>query len=93
MRQLGKLLEKRNNHAKISLTDKDIFYIFHRIIKEEFGNVGALNLTADFFKNKTLFVKSQSSAWGGELFSNRTSIIRKINQELGEEIIKEIKLK
>lgn len=93
MKSLKNLLYKRENKKKAILTDKDVFYIFAKIIKEEFGNVGANKLQADYFKNKTIFVSSSSSAWGNELFSNRTSIIRKINKELGEGFIKEIKIK
>jgi hypothetical protein len=93
MQTLGRLLAKRKNVSKISLTDKDIFYIFSRVIKEEFGNVGALRLPPDFYKNGTVFVRASNSIWGSELFSNRTEIIKKMNKELGENIIKEIKLK
>lgn len=93
MKSLSSLLSKRKNTTKISLSDKDIFYIFNRIIKEEFGNVGALKLRADYFKNKTIFVKLTSSAWASELFSNRNTIIKKLNKELGDGAIKEIKLK
>jgi hypothetical protein len=92
MKSLKDLMQKRNVKP-VSLSEKDIFYIFQRVIKEEFGNVGAGKLTADFFKNKTIFVKAKNAAWGGELFSNRSSIIRKINKKLGEEAIREIKLK
>lgn len=77
----------------MALTDKDIFFIFSKIIKEEFGNVGANRLRGDYFKNKTIFIKSTSSAWAGELFSNRNSIIRKLNEKLGEKAIREIKIK
>ncbi|KKP79603.1 MAG: hypothetical protein A2271_01940 [Candidatus Moranbacteria bacterium RIFOXYA12_FULL_35_19] len=93
MKSLKNLLYKREKTKKIALTDKDIFYVFNRIIKEEFGNIGASRLKADFFKNGTIFIKSQSSAWGSELFSNRNTIMKKINQEFGEGIVKEIKLK
>lgn len=93
MRLIKNLLLNRGKKKLIALTDKDIFYIFDKIIKEEFGNIGASNLKADFFKNKTIFVKSESSAWGSELFSNRTSIIKKLNKELGEGVVREIKIK
>ena len=93
MKSLCNLLSKRKNINKISLTDKDIFYIFDRVIKEEFGNVGASKLKADYFKNKTIFIKCYSSAWASELFSNRNTIMKKLNKEFGEGIIKEIKLK
>jgi hypothetical protein len=93
MKLLKNLLYKRENKKSIALTDKDIFYIFNRIIKEEFGNIGASKLKADYFKNKTIFVKSSSSAWANELFLSRNMIIRKINKELGEGVIREIKMK
>lgn len=93
MKLLKNLLIKRENKKFLALTDKDIFYIFDKIIKEEFGNVGSNKLRGDFYKNKTIFVKAESSAWASELFSNRNTIIKKINKELGEKIILEIKLK
>lgn len=93
MKSLGSLLNKRKNKKNLALTDKDIFYIFNRIIREEFGNVGATRLQPDFFKGGTIFVKPTSSAWASELFSNRNTIIKKINKELGEKEILEIKLK
>lgn len=93
MKSLKSLLYKREPKRNIALTEKDIFFIFNRIIKEEFGNVGAMRLQPDFFKNQTIFIKSTSSAWGSELFSNRNAIIKKMNEELGEATILEIKLK
>jgi hypothetical protein len=93
MKSLSSLLSIRKKKLKVSLTDKDIFYIFNRIIKEEFGNVGANNLTVDYFKNGKIFVRSKSSAWSNELFMLSATIAKKINQELGEEIILEIKMK
>ncbi len=68
MKTLKSLLNKRENLKKISLTDKDIFYIFQKVIKEEFGNYGSEKLKADFFKNKTIFVKCESSNFASELF-------------------------
>lgn len=92
MKSLGSLLRKRNIQPK-TISNKDVFFVFSQVIKEEFGNIGSLKLKADFFKNKTLFIKSKSSAWGSELFTNREDIIHKMNERLGEDIIKEIKLK
>jgi hypothetical protein len=93
MKALKNLLEKRKRVLKISLDDNDIFYVFRRVIKEEYGNVGAEKFTADFFKNKTLFVKSDSSAWASELWMNKEKIIKKINDELGTEAVARIKTK
>jgi len=93
MKSLKNLLIKRKQEIKISFSDKDVFYVFSRVIKEEYGNYGAEKLKANFFKNKTIFVKSESSNFASELWLNRKNIIRKMNEELGEGAVKEIKLK
>ena len=93
MKSLSNLLSKRKQKIKTALNDKDVFYIFGKVIREEFGNLGAGNLRADFFKNRTIFVKSSSSVWAGELWNNRSRIVRKINAELGEGEIAGIKIK
>ena len=47
MKALKDLLDKKKTRLT-DLSDKDIFYIFRSIIKEEYGNVGAHNLQPDF---------------------------------------------
>ena len=86
-------MEKKKSAGRIVFADKDVFYIFTRVIKEEFGNIGAGKFTPEFFKNKTVFVRCASPTWGSELFLNREKIIRKMNKELGEGAIKNIKTK
>lgn len=93
MKALKDLLSAKKNIQPAGLSEKDIFFVFQRIIGEEYGRIGAEKLKADYFKNRTVFVKSESSAFGSELWLNREKIIRKINAELGKEEIKEIKLK
>jgi len=93
MKSLRNLLEKRKKGRKINVDEKDVFFIFQKIIREEYGNVGAEKLKADFFKNKTLFIKSDSSAWASELWMNKDKIIRKMKKELGEDAVERIKTK
>ena len=75
------------------MTDKDIFFVFGKVIKDEFGNLGAGKFQPDYYRNGVIFVKSENSAWSSELFTNRVRVIQKINKELGEKIIREIKIK
>lgn len=95
MKTLKSLLSQRKEIklALAALTDKDVFYIFSRIIREEYGNFGAAKFKADYFKNKVVFVKSDSPVWAAELFANRSRIVRKMNEELGEGAVKELKFK
>ena len=93
MKSLKNLLNKRKQEIKTTFSDKDVFYVFQRVIKEEFGNYGSEKLKADFFKNKTVFVKSESSNFASELWLNRKKIIQKMNEELGEGAVENIKIK
>jgi len=93
MQQLKKILASKKIQPPLSLDDKTVFYIFDKVIKEEFGNLGAGKFSADYFNNKKLFIKSTSSAWASELWLNKEKIRQKINRLIGEEAVKEIKLK
>lgn len=93
MKSLKNLLVKRKIERKTVLDDKTVFYIFKKIIKEEFGNIGLEKLQPDYYSAGKIFVKSESSVWLSELWTNKKKIIRKINQEIGQEEIKDIKTK
>jgi predicted nucleic acid-binding Zn ribbon protein len=93
MKSLEILLQKRKTSVRKSFSEKDVFYVFNRVIQEEFGNVGAEKFQASFWKNGLIFIRSESSAWANELQSNRSKIVRKINEKLGEGAVKGIKLK
>ena len=93
MKALKNLLIEKGKKQKTALDVKTVFHVFKKIIQEEFGNVGSHKFLPDYFSNKTLFIKSESSAWKSELWMNRNKIIRKINDTLGEAGVKEIKIK
>lgn len=78
---------------KMVLDDQTVFFVFKKVVQEEFGNLGIENLVPDYFSGHTIFIRSQSSNWASELWLNKNRIVRKINKELGENIIQEIKLK
>lgn len=93
LKLLKDYLEKRNVQQAQNLDDKTIFYVFRKVIKEEFGNVGAAKLVPDFYKHKTIFVKSESSAWASELWLNKDRVVRQMNKELGEGSVEKIHVK
>jgi predicted nucleic acid-binding Zn ribbon protein len=92
MKRISYLIKKKENSSRVRLDDKTTFYLFKRIIKQEYGNQGAKNLEATFFKNGKLFVAAESSVWAAELLLNKNEIIRKINKEIGRDEIYEIKI-
>jgi predicted nucleic acid-binding Zn ribbon protein len=82
------------NHAPKTpvLDDQTIFYMFKKMIAQEYGSRGEHNIEARYYKNKKLFVAAKSSLWMSELQLNRKHFIDKMNQQLGTEAIQEIKV-
>jgi len=93
MKSLKNLLDKKNIKKTVNLDDKTVFFLFKKIIKEEFGNVGLEKLVPDYFAKGILHIKSESSAWASELWLQKDKIMRKINKEIGKEEIRDIKNK
>jgi hypothetical protein len=93
MKVLGDILRKRKITKAMVLDDKTIFFVFKKVIEEEFGLIGKQKFTPDYFTHKTLFIKADNSAWSSELWTNKLRIIKKINEELGEDVVENIKMK
>ncbi|MFA5776965.1 MAG: DciA family protein [Parcubacteria group bacterium] len=92
MKKISFLISQKEKKPSLKLEDKDIFYLFERIIKQEYGNQGAKNLKAGYYKNGKLYIKSESSIFSNELLLNKKEIVRKLNQEIGNEEIVDIKV-
>jgi hypothetical protein len=90
---LAKKFQERSVPKKMVLDDKTVFFVFKKVIQEEFGNLGVENFKPDYFDGKKIFIKCFSSNWASELWLNKNKIVRKINKELGEDVIEEIKVK
>lgn len=93
MKKLSQYLKykKTAQPAQIETDEKTIFYMFEKIIREEYGRRGSVAIRADYYKDGKIFVKTQSSNWASELWLSREFVINKINQQLGVKEIKEIK--
>jgi len=93
MKALADILFHRKIQKKQAIDDKTVFFVFKKVIEAEFGQIGKQKFTPDYFARKILFVKAQNSAWSAELWTNKARIIAKINTELGEAGVENIKLK
>lgn len=93
MKALGDILSGRKIQKKQILDDKTVFFVFKKVIEVEFGQIGKQKFTPDYFAKRILFVKAQNSAWSAELWTNKARIMKKINEELGEEGVENIKMK
>lgn len=92
MKKIGSLLIKKEFSQQVPLDEKSIFYVFGKVIKQEYGNFGVENFKAQYLKNGKLFVKAENSVWASELWLNREAIMEKMNRELGSNEIKELSL-
>lgn len=93
MKALKSLIERRKDLKKITLSEKDVFYIFGKVIKKEFGEIGAGKFQFEYFGKKVLVVRCESAPWASELWINKDKIMRKMNEELGEGTVEKIRTK
>lgn len=93
MKALKSLLNNRKFSSPTVLDDKAVFYVFKKVIKEDFGNIGIEKFVPDYFAKGILFIRAESSAWASELWINKKRIIGKMNDELGENALEDIKTK
>ena len=93
MKDLKQLLKKRKIGAKVALDEKSVFFVFNKIIKEEYGKQGAEHIQPRFLKDKKIFAESDSSAWASEIWLNKARIIARVNEEIGSVEIVDIAMK
>lgn len=91
MEKLSQFL-KQKSFKKTVLDEKTVFYVFKKIVGQEYGNRGRESLFPEAYKNRKLFIKAQSSVWASETWANRNVLIKKINQQLGANEVQGIKI-
>ena len=94
MKSIKDILSKKSNRKTFAGTidEKTILFVFEKVIKDEMGAIGKEKLISRKVIQGTIFVKTGSSAWASELWLNRDKIIRCINEELGQEALRKIKI-
>ena len=90
MKRIGNILRSKIISKKTPIDEKSLFYIFKKIIREEYGNKGVENLKPEIFKNKKIFIKAMNSNWANEVWINRANLVKKINTEIGSDEITDI---
>ena len=94
MQKIGSLLMQtyQERVAKIVLDDQTVFFIFRKIVAQEYGARGEQYIEPRYYKNKKLFVAAKNSLWMSELQLSRQHFMDAINKELGQDAIIEIKV-
>lgn len=93
MRTLKDLLpQKKNTIFPGDLDEQTVFYIWKKVVMEEYGIRGSENIIPQNYKNKKLFLASQSSLWGNEIWLQRDFLRKRMNEIMGNEVVVEIKV-
>lgn len=93
MRSLKECIGKRNGRTTgTPLDDKTVFFMFRKVIKEEYGARGVAELEPIAFLEGVLSVKSHNPLYSGELWIHREQIITRMNSALEQEAIQELRL-
>ena len=93
MRSLKDFIGKREGDFRsAALDDKTIFFLFRKIVKEEYGSRGANELTPTAFAEGVLSIKASSPLYSNELWIRRETLIDRMNRELGTSAVKEVQL-
>ena len=85
---IGKIIEKliSNSNISVKLQQLDAIKLWEKIIGTQIQKY----ITEQKIYNKKLFVKVKSTVVRNELSYNKSKIINQINEEIGDEILKEI---
>ena len=82
----------RGASHRAPIDDKTVFFLFRKIIREEYGMRGALELEPAVFQEGVLSVKASNPLYSSELWIRRETIIERMNKSLGAPVIHELRL-
>ena len=98
MKDIGTFLKSKKKEVKTqhkaseNIDDKTINHLFACAIRDEYGRQGEKNIVPKFYKNGIIFVSIQNSIWAQELWMRRSFFIKKLNNKIGNDIVKNIKI-
>ncbi|MEI9966453.1 MAG: DUF721 domain-containing protein [Candidatus Moraniibacteriota bacterium] len=94
MHNLSDLLRKKRkiNTRETAPDEQTILFLFSRVLKGAFGEQGAQKILAKRFSEGALYLQSPSSLWRTEIMLQKENLLANLNSELGEEVVKDIKI-
>lgn len=64
---------------------------YEKVAKEVLGDEGLRNARPLYCKNNVLFIEVKNSGWASEVYQHRAELLRRINAELEDEKVEEIR--
>lgn len=90
-RDLARTSHKKSNVPK-GLDTKTIFFLFEKIIAREYGKRGRTAIELVYFKEGRLGIRTVNPLWANELWLTQSGLVAKLNEEIGESLVTELKL-
>lgn len=93
MRSLKDFIGKREGAVQpASIDDKTVFFIFRKMIREEYGTRGIAELEPVSFVDGVLSVKANNPLYSSELWIRREKVREKMNVALEQDVVLELRL-
>lgn len=93
MRSLKDFIGKRSGPAQVApIDDKTVFFLFRKLIREEYGTRGIVELEPVAFADGVLSIKANNPLYSSELWIRRETILEKMNAALEQEAVQELRL-
>ncbi len=93
MRSLKDFIGKRSSSTQVTpLDDKTVFFIFRKMIREEYGTRGAAELEPVAFADGILSIKANNPLYSSELWVRRETIRERMNVSLEQDAVRELRL-
>lgn len=93
MRSLKDFIGKREGSIQpASIDDKTVFFIFQKMIREEYGTRGIAELEPVSFVDGVLSVKANNPLYSSELWIRREKVREKMNVALEQDVVLELRL-
>jgi predicted nucleic acid-binding Zn ribbon protein len=95
MKQFNQLLNKKTSQKKTlgTLDEKTVFFLFEKILSKQYGVKGKENAFPELFKEGILYVSVHKSLWHTELSLEKDFFVKAVNEEIGESVLVDIKVK
>lgn len=98
MRVLKDLLSQPTTQPKVptlpkgEVDEKTIFFLFNRIIEEQYGKRGRSIIHPSRYQERVLTLRVMSPLWANELVLQETVLRKRLNKALDEEIVQMIRI-
>lgn len=90
--KIKKKKARKQQKTSANIDSQTIMHLFSRAIRDEYGRQGEKNIAPKFYKNGIIFVSIQNSIWAQELWMRRSFFVKKLNDKIGSDVVKNVKI-